>query len=69
MKKHNCGIYVKPGDVLAISSAVKYLIQNPAIAYEMGQNGRNAVLNEYNWSSEETKLIKLFLDVNISNIN
>lgn len=61
--KHNCGIYVKPGNILEIKNAIAHLLENPTLAYEMGQNGKNAVLSEYNWNSEEDKLNNLFLEV------
>ncbi|WP_321298662.1 glycosyltransferase [Marinifilum fragile] len=60
VKKYNCGIYVNSNDIGAISKAIKYLIQNKEEAYEMGQNGRNAVLKEFNWSTQEKILLQLY---------
>jgi glycosyltransferase involved in cell wall biosynthesis len=61
--KYNCGIYVKPGDVNEINKAIEYLLDNPIIAYQMGQNGKQAVSEEYNWKFEESKLNNLFLNI------
>ena len=67
IEKYNCGIFVKPGDITAIKNAIQYLLENPEIAYEMGQNGLIATQIEYNWNSEEKKLCKLFLDLKNEN--
>ena len=64
IEKYNCGIFVKPGDITAIKNAINYLLENPILAYEMGQNGFKATQIEYNWIFEEDKLRKLFLDLN-----
>jgi len=60
--KYKCGLYVKPGDIIEIKKAIKYLYENPKIAYKMGQNGINAIDKEYNWKVEENKLRELFLN-------
>jgi glycosyltransferase involved in cell wall biosynthesis len=67
--KYNCGIYVKPGDVYEINKAIEYLLDNPLIAYQMGQNGKQAVFEEYNWKFEESKLNNLFLNIVANNLN
>jgi glycosyltransferase involved in cell wall biosynthesis len=58
--RYNCGICVTPGSVEEITAAMKLLITNKELAFEMGKNGRRAVLEEFNWASEEEKYIKLF---------
>lgn len=63
IEKHKCGIYVQPGNVSQIRDAICFLIENPEIAYQMGQNGRNAVVSEYNWGIEEVKYSVLFEDM------
>jgi len=60
IEKYNCGIYVEPGNVDQIRDAITFLLENPEIAYGMGQNGRKAVLEEYNWAKEEVKYEQLF---------
>lgn len=52
----NCGICVEPSNVPQIREAIKKLIQNKALANEMGKNGRKAVLEKYNWESQEKTL-------------
>jgi len=62
-----CGFYVEPGNVVQIREAIAYLINNPEKAYQMGQNGRKAILEEYNWANEEKKYVKLFNSFSLLN--
>lgn len=61
--KYKCGIYVNPNNIDEISKAISYLLDNPKEASEMGENGRLAIENEYNWDIEVQKLFKLYEDV------
>lgn len=56
----NCGILVDPMDPQAIASAIEELIEDPRRAEQMGRNGRNAVEAQYNWRSQEEKLLQLY---------
>lgn len=58
--KWHCGICIPPGDVSALQKAMLYMIDTPDKAKEMGENGRRAVLEEFNWTIEEKKLIDLY---------
>lgn len=60
IQKYNFGIAVEPDNVNEIADAIRYLIDNPDKAKEMGDNGRRAVLEEFNWGIEEKKLLKLY---------
>ncbi|WP_059173065.1 glycosyltransferase family 4 protein [Bacillus sp. FJAT-27445] len=60
VEKHNCGICVNPADPKEISAAINFLQDNPTLAKRMGENGRKAVENEYNWEAESKKLIKAY---------
>ncbi|MDE2060646.1 MAG: glycosyltransferase family 4 protein, partial [candidate division NC10 bacterium] len=55
-----CGLLVPPGDAAALSKAIEVLLRDPSKAVEMGQRGRIAVLDRYNWGSEEKKLVALY---------
>lgn len=57
---HNCGICVNPLDVGDISTAVSKLLTDDHLAKQMGENGRKAVLDFYNWENEERKLINIY---------
>lgn len=60
VEQEKCGICINPHDINSISEAINYLISNPDIAKEMGENGRNAVKSKYNWEEQEVKLFNLY---------
>jgi len=60
VEKNNCGICVNPLNPTEIADAINYIISNPDESEVMGENGRNAVLNKYNWKIEEEKLFKIY---------
>lgn len=60
LDKHQCGILVNPESPVEIAGAIKRLINDEDQAIRMGANGRQAILNEYNWANEEKKLIRLY---------
>ncbi len=49
---NNCGLCVDPLKPDMIANAIDWMIANPSLAEEMGENGRLAVEKQYNWSSE-----------------
>jgi glycosyltransferase involved in cell wall biosynthesis len=57
---HQCGICVDPLDPGAIAAAIDYLVCHPAIAKSMGENGRKAVLEKYNWGIQATRLTDFY---------
>ena len=61
--KHRCGICVDPESVDEIAHALTYLRDHPDEAREMGENGRRAVKEEFNWGVEEKKLLALYEDI------
>lgn len=61
--KYECGICVNPRDVDSIRQAIQYLHQNPEEAKRMGNNGRRAVEEAYNWSTQEVILFNMYDDV------
>lgn len=60
VEEERCGICVAPHDSEGLASAIQFLLDNPEIATEMGENGRKAVVEKYNWVSEEKKLLTLY---------
>lgn len=57
---NQCGICVDPSNPKAIAEAVDWLVENPSRAKEMGENGRRAVQDRYNWDVERRKLLALY---------
>ena len=57
---NECGLCVNPLAPEEIAQAIDFLISHPEKAELFGRNGRNAVVNKFNWSIEENKLISLY---------
>ena len=57
---NNCGICVDPHNIEDITKAIKYILNNPEKAKKMGENGRKAVIEKYNWGTQERILIDLY---------
>lgn len=60
IEEHQCGICVNPLDPKAIAAAIQWIIDNPEPARQMGENGRRAIEEKYNWNYESTKLLELY---------
>ncbi|QCE41152.1 glycosyltransferase family 4 protein [Psychroserpens sp. NJDZ02] len=63
VEDYDCGICVDPESSEEIRAAIKELIDKPKKAQKMGENGKKAVMNKFNWASEEKKLIKLYEEI------
>lgn len=59
VEKYHCGICVNPNDAQQIEDAIRFLVEHKKEAYQMGQNGRRAVLEEYNWENQARNYIKI----------
>lgn len=57
---NNCGICVDPNNIDQVKDAIEYLLNNPEHARLMGENGRKAVIEKYNWSLQEKVLFNLY---------
>lgn len=57
---NKCGICIDPNKVEEIIDAICYILNNPDEARSMGDNGRKAVIEKYNWNTQEKKLLKLY---------
>lgn len=55
-----CGLCVDPLRPEEIARAIDWMIENPVAAREMGENGRRAVIERYNWRVEELKLLQFY---------
>lgn len=62
-QKYNFGICVDSENSEEIAEAIRYLLDNPEEARRMGENGRRAVKEEFNWGVEEEKLLSLYEDI------
>jgi glycosyltransferase involved in cell wall biosynthesis len=55
-----CGIAVDPLSPRAIADAICALNEDPKLAHRLGENGRRAVVERYNWETELSKLEALY---------
>lgn len=58
--KYKCGICVDPFDEDLLNIKCKELLSNNKKLEQMGKNGRQAIIENYNWEMEEKKLIDLY---------
>jgi glycosyltransferase involved in cell wall biosynthesis len=56
----DCGICVDPLDGEALARAIRWLVAHPEEARDLGENGRRAVADTYNWAHEGLKLTALY---------
>ena len=61
--ENKCGLVVEPKDTDEMKKTIEFLIENPELAAEMGKNGRKAVLEKFNWTNEEQKLLSIYKQV------
>lgn len=57
---NDCGLLVNPLSPAEIANAIDTLVTDPVMAQCMGENGRRAVEQKYNWSNEEKKLFSFY---------
>jgi len=60
---NKCGICIDPYNIMEIANAINWLIDNPEQAQLMGENGKRAVVEKYNWECESKKLVKSYYDI------
>lgn len=64
---YRCGLCVDPVNPLELAKAIRWLIEHPEDAREMGKRGRSAVLEKFNWKNESSKLQAFYQDLIYSN--
>ncbi len=60
IEEADAGFLVNPEDIEAIKASIQYLFENKQVAKEMGERGRELVINKYNWKNEKDKLVKAY---------
>lgn len=63
MARYRFGVCVDPENVEETASALRFLLDHPEEARRMGENGRRAVKEEFNWGVEEKKLLAFYRDI------
>ncbi len=60
VEEHHCGLTVDPNDPDAIARAITWICEHPNDARMMGENGRRAVVEIFNWTQEESLLLSIY---------
>lgn len=60
IEEEKCGLVFKGGNVNDLVSKIKIMYNNPEKRKQMGQNGKNAVQEKYNWNKTGKDLINLY---------
>lgn len=55
-----CGLLVDSADPQSLAAAIARLFERPAEGVALGERGRNAVLDTYNWEKEITRVEALY---------
>ncbi|MDD3246152.1 MAG: glycosyltransferase family 4 protein [Methanosarcina sp.] len=59
------GIPVNSSNIKEISDAIVWLFEHPSEARKMGESGRSAAINNFNWGIIEKKLLNMYEDFKI----
>lgn len=57
VEREKCGLVIPYGDEEAIKKAILSLKSNPQLSNQLGENGRKAYENKYNWKNMEKRLL------------
>ena len=63
VERVGCGFLVNPREPKEIAGAIEYVLTHPEEAEKMGERGREAVNAEFNWASQERKLLELYAEL------
>lgn len=58
--QNKCGITVDPKNPKETAQAILNLLENEELSISLGKNGREAIVNTYNWDIEKKKLVRLY---------
>lgn len=56
----NCGLLVDPSSEHEIAAAVRWLLEHPEEAREMGERGRQEVRDHFSWDAEGQRLVRMY---------
>jgi glycosyltransferase involved in cell wall biosynthesis len=56
---NGCGILVEPEDVAELATAIEHLLEDEAMAMDLGQKARERCLRHYSWDAMEMILAQV----------
>lgn len=63
INENRCGFCCDPLNFQEIGRIIQWIFDHPEDARNMGENGRKAVIREYNWDSEASKLLEAYREL------
>jgi glycosyltransferase involved in cell wall biosynthesis len=60
VKESDCGLRVNSSDPMELAQALDRLASDPSLRRRLGENGRRAVLEKYNWEVEGARLTRMY---------
>lgn len=63
LEEYRFGIAVNPYDINAIENAINKLLNDDELRSKMGQNGRKAIEEVFNWEEEAKKIIDAYIGI------
>ena len=57
------GLLIQPGDVSKLAHSIEYLLDNPAIANEMGEQGARIATSEFSVKKAVDSIIKIYKEI------
>lgn len=63
VEETGCGSIFQAGNYTQLANNILKLINNPKLIEEMGEKGRKAIKNKYNWGIDGRKLLKLYSEL------
>ncbi len=61
IKEYNAGLVVEPKNAEDLAQAITTMLNNPALAKIMGNNGRNVVEEKYDWREVARQIERLYM--------
>lgn len=63
VRETDCGLLVDSTDTDSVVTGIKYLLNHPKERTKMGQDGRKAIVQKYNWQQEQQKFVTIVSDL------
>lgn len=63
VESSGCGILVDPKNPNEIAAAIMHLLRDPDHAQAMGERGRKAVIDRFNWEAEGANLLRIYSEI------
>ena len=60
VSEENCGLVFPAEDELQLANRIIELFEDKDLTQKLGENGRNAVLNKWNWDITSKDLINMY---------